>query len=202
MDIPFSELQVLTSYLLIISLFFLYKKRNNKRLSFVMLSILILQSVLIFQKQKLQTEELIVFHKSRFSLMGIKKNSTLSVLHNLDSIAFVKDYSFRNYKIGNSITEINEDSLDNVYLFHDKKLLIIDSLGIYNVPQLHPDYVILRNSPRINLARLLDSIKPELIIADGSNYKSYIERWEETCLKQKIPFHLTSREGAFVLKKE
>ncbi|MGC1631393.1 MAG: ComEC family competence protein, partial [Gelidibacter sp.] len=127
---------------------------------------------------------------------------TLAVWHNLDSTAFVKDYSIRNYKIGNSITEIKEDSLENIYLFHKKKLLIIDSLGIDNVPQLHLDYVILRNSPRINLARLLDSIKPELIIADGSNYNSYLQRWEETCLKQNVPFHLTSREGAFVFKKE
>ncbi|MEO9075861.1 MAG: ComEC family competence protein, partial [Gelidibacter sp.] len=97
---------------------------------------------------------------------------------------------------------IREDTLENIYLFQTKKFLIIDSMGIYKVPQLNPDYVILRNSPRINLARLLDSIKPELIIADGSNYKSYLQRWEATCTKQKIPFHLTSREGAFVLKKK
>lgn len=200
-DIPFSELQVLSAYLLIISLSFLYKKQSFKRLSIAMLSILMLQSVLIFEKQKLQTDELIVFHKSRFSLIGIKENSALTVLHNLDRVAIDKDYSLRNYKIGNSINDINEASLENIYLFDNKKLLIIDSLGIYNVPQLNPEYLILRNSPRINLERLLESIKPELIIADGSNYKSYLQRWEATCLKQKIPFHLTSREGAFVLKK-
>lgn len=201
-DLSFSMLQVFTSYLLILTLFLLFKKQNYKRLRMAMLSVLIFQSVLIFEKQMNQTEELIVFHKGRFSLLGMKKNRILTVSHNLDSITSAKDNSIRNFKIGNSITEINEDTLQNIYILHNKKLLIIDSLGIYKVPQLNPDYIVLRNSPRINLMRLLDSIKPKLIIADGSNYKSYLQRWETTCIKQKVPFHLTSREGAFVLKKE
>ena len=167
-----------------------------------MLAILIFQSALIYETQNNQTEELIVFHKSRFSLMGIKKNTILEISHDFDSLTFAKDNIIKNYKIGNSITEIKKDTLENIYLFHNKKLLIIDSLGIYKINQLNPDYLLLRNSPRINLERLLDSIKPELIIADGTNYKSYLQRWEATCLKQKVPFHMTSREGAFVLKKE
>ena len=201
-DISFSALQVLTFYLLIISLFFLFKEQNFNRLALAMVSVLILQSVLIFEKHKNHTEEMIVFHKSRFSLLGIKKNSILIVSHNLDSITSTRDNIIKNYKIGNSITEIKEDSLENLYLFHDKKFLIIDSLSFYNTPHFRPDYVLLRNSPKINLMRLLDSIKPELIIADGSNYKSYLQRWEATCLKQKVPFHWTSREGAYVLKKK
>ena len=201
-DLSFSLLQVLTSYLLIITLFLLSKKQNYKRLAMAMLSIMIFQSGMIFEKYMNHTEELIVFHKSRFSLLGLKENKVLTVFHNLDSITSSKDNSIRNYKIGNSITKIKEDTLVNLYILHNKKLLIIDSLGVYNVPELNPDYLVLRNSPRINLMRVLDSIKPKLIIADGSNYKSYLQRWEATCIKQKVPFHLTSREGAFVLKKE
>ena len=80
--------------------------------------------------------------------------------------------------------------------------MVIDSLGFYQIPEFNPDYILLRNSPQINLMRLLEYTKPQLIIADGSNYKSYLQRWETTCLEQKIPFHLTSRAGAFVLKEE
>ena len=200
-DIPFTMLQVLTSYLLILALLYLFKKQKFKRLTLVMLSLLIFQSALIFEKQKNQTEEIIVFHKSRFSLIGIKKNKTLSVSHNFDSLTSNRDNVIRNYKIGNAITAIKKNSLENIYLFHNKKILIIDSLGIYKVTDLNPDYIILRNSPRINLSRLLDSIKPQLIIADGSNYKSYLQRWELSCMKQNIPFHSTGRDGAFVLRK-
>ena len=49
------------------------------------------------------------------------------------------------------------------------------------------------------LNRLIDSIKPKYIIADGSNYKSYIEYWENICKKRKLPFHQTSKNGAFII---
>lgn len=201
-DLSFSFLQLITAYLLIITIFLLFKKQNFKRLTIAMLAVLIFQSVLIFEEKKNQTEELTVFHKSRYSLIGIKRNTTLTVSYNFDSVSSAKDNVIRNYKIGNSITDIKKEPLENIYLFHNTRILIIDSLGIYKVPELNPEYVILRNSPRINLTRLLDSLKPKLLIADGSNYKSYIQRWEATCLKHKIPFHATGEKGAFVLKTE
>lgn len=201
-DISFGLLQVFTAYLLIVALVILFKKQSFKRLTVAMIAVLIFQSALIYDKKKNQTAEFIVFHKSRFSMIGIKTNSNLTVFHNLDSGPVLKDNSIRNYKIGNSITDVTQGSLENIYLFNKKNILVVDSLGVYNIPEFHPEYVVLRNSPKLNLTRLLDSIKPKLVIADGSNYKSYIKRWEATCIKQKIPFHLTSRKGAFLLKKE
>jgi len=199
-DISFGLLQVVAAYLLIIALYALFEKRNVKRLSMAMLAVLIFQSVLIYDKESHQTEELIVFHKSRYSLIGQKSNTKLTISHNFDSLTSAKDNIIRNYKIGNSLIAIERDSLESIYLFGSKKLLVVDSLGIYKLPQLKPEYVLLRNSPKINLKRLLDTLNPKIIIADGSNYKSYINRWEATCIKEKIPFHLTSKKGAFILK--
>ena len=54
-------------------------------------------------------------------------------------------------------------------------------------------------SPKINLNRLIDSLSPELIIWDGSNYKSDQERWKLSCKAKKIPFHQTSEKGAFII---
>lgn len=201
-DISFSLLQVLAAYLLITTLIMVSKKQNFKRLALAMLAVLAFQSVLIFEEKKNQTEEFVVFHKSRYSLLGIKKNATLAVSHNFDSLTSTRDNIIKNYKIGQAIKEVKIDTLELVYLFGNKKILVLDSLGIYRVPEFNPDYVILRNSPKINLSRLIDSIQPEAIIADGSNYKSYLKRWELSCLQQNIPFHLTGREGAFVLKNE
>ena len=75
---------------------------------------------------------------------------------------------------------------------------IVDSLGIYNIKTFKADFILLRNSPKINLVRLIDSLKPDLIISDGSNFKSYQERWAKTCSKQKTPFHQTNEKGAFI----
>ena len=47
---------------------------------------------------------------------------------------------------------------------------------------------------------MIDSLRPKMIIADGSNYKSYVARWKKTCEEQKLPLHITSVKGAFVYK--
>ena len=146
---------------------------------------------------KSNTDEFIVFHKSRHSIIGAKNNSELYVSHNLDSLT--NNYTIRNYIVGNGIKSVTEDTLKSIYMINHKSLLIIDSLGVYNVKRFNPNYVLLRGSPKVNLNRLIDSINPQLIIADGSNYKSYISRWEATCEKIKLPFYQTGKKGAFII---
>ena len=81
-----------------------------------------------------------------------------------------------------------------------KNLYVLDSLGIYPPYTLQADYILLTHSPKINLERLIDSIAPKQIIADGSNYKSYISRWKKTSAKRKLPFHYTGEKGAYYFK--
>ena len=195
-DISFGILFVVASYLIIISFVKYLKIKNFRNLIYVLVSLLFLQASLIFNKIKFQHNEFVIFHKSRNTLIGEKADSKLIVHHNLDSIQ--DDFIVKNYTIGNHINEIKQDTLKNIYQIRNKKLLIIDSLGIYNVKSFRPNFVLLRDSPKINLNRLIDSIMPELIIADGSNYRSYIERWQKTCNKRKLPFYQTGKNGAYI----
>jgi competence protein ComEC len=121
------------------------------------------------------------------------------VAHDFDSLTKAKNKIIKNYTVGNHIKTIEEDSLQPLYVLDGKRLLVIDSLGVYNIKLFNPDYVLLRQSPKINLNRLIDSIKPKYIIADGSNYRSYVERWEHICKKRKLPFHQTGKKGAFII---
>ncbi len=196
-DISFGILSVISSYLLIIALVNMYQKKTYKYVIFALTTVAISLSVFIFNKYDNSSNEFLVFHKSRFSMIGIKQNNNLKFYHNLDSITYSRDKIVRNYKVGNSIKNIDSDSFNSIYKINDKLLLVIDSLGIYNT-SFKPDYLLLRNSPKINLNRLIDHLEPKLIIADGSNYKSYQERWAETCTKKEIPFHQTSKKGAFI----
>jgi competence protein ComEC len=59
---------------------------------------------------------------------------------------------------------------------------------------------LLTKSPKIKLERLIQITNPIEIIADGSNYKNYIDRWRLTCLKNKIPYHYTGEKGAYYYK--
>jgi len=77
-------------------------------------------------------------------------------------------------------------------------LLRIDSSGVAEIPGLQPDLLLLTNSPRINLERVIEHNKPKMIIADGSNYPSDIARWKATAVMKKVPFHATGEKGAFI----
>ncbi len=199
-DIPFTILQVICSYLIIATMVNVYKFRNFKWLALSLIGIICFQGVSFYNKHTTNGDTFIVFNKSRYSMIGQKHNDQLLVHQNLDSLKQKTDNVIKNYKVGESINDVVLDSLKLIYQFEDKKILVIDSLEVYKGLSFQPNYVLLRNSPRFNLNRVIDSLKPELIIADGSNYKSYVKRWKVTCEHKKIPFHYTYEKGAYIIE--
>ena len=198
-DIPFSLTHVLFSYLIIVALIQFFKHPNFKWLMVSLIGIISFQGCYFYNKFKTRNDVLIVFNKSRYSLLGQIQNNRINVYHNLDSASFSSDNILKNYKVGESIREITSDSLHSVFMHKNKTLLIIDSMSVYKGLSFQPNYILLRNSPRLNLNRVIDSLKPQKIIADASNYKSYLKRWKATCEAKKIPFHQTNEKGAFIL---
>ena len=77
---------------------------------------------------------------------------------------------------------------------------MVDKYAVYQIDKIKPTIIVLQNSPKINLDRLINYFKPTQIIADGSNYNSYVKLWEATCEKRKTPFHHTGQKGAYILK--
>jgi competence protein ComEC len=199
-NISITLLQVIVCYLLIITFVKYITKRSYANLRLLLISILVSQSVFIYTAFINSNEEFIIFHKSRYSLIGIKNGKNLIAYHDFDRLVMDKDKMITNFKIGNFISKMEQDSIKTVYGIKDKKLLVIDSFGIFNIKSFKPNYVLLRNSPKLNLNRLIDSLQPEMVIADGSNYKSYVNRWENTCKNKKLLFHSTSEKGAFIIK--
>ena len=80
--------------------------------------------------------------------------------------------------------------------FKHQKIVVIDSLCIYQ-KEIHPDILVIIQSPKLNMQRLIKTYKPKEIVVDGSNFKSYIRIWEATCRKEKIPFHYTNEKGFY-----
>ncbi|MBV1888186.1 MAG: ComEC/Rec2 family competence protein, partial [Urechidicola sp.] len=201
-NISFSILMVLSSYGIIVFGIRFLTLRSARRLLGFCVSILLFQAVFIYEKQeRLQSDEFIVFHKSRFSLIGKRIGNQLAVFHSLDSLSYSNDKVLNQYKVGVGKLEIQRsDSIPNIIQFKNKEILIIDSLGIYQLKKFYPDLVLLQQSPKINLTRLIDSLNPKIIIADGSNYKSYINRWRLTCEQKNTPFHYTGQKGAYIIK--
>lgn len=199
-DIPFTIFQVLLAYLIVVGAIQTYKKRVFKWLAICFIGVIGFQVIQLNTKHHSLSDVFIVFNKSRFTMIGQKLNSQLIVYHNLNSEKRKYDNVISNYKIGESISEVVEDSIQYLYNFQNNKILVIDSLGVYKNLSFKPDMILLRNSPKINLNRLIDNINPKLIIADASNFKSYVFRWKSTCEDKKIPFHYTNEKGALILK--
>lgn len=142
-----------------------------------------------------------LFHKTKESLIGIKEGKTLTILHSLDSINRNKTRFLNTYQVGLKLTDLKlVDTIPNSINYHHKRILVIDSLGVFQNSSFQPDIIVLRQSPKINLERLLKEKNPQILIADGSNYKSYVSFWRETCFNNNITFHYTGSDGAYILK--
>ncbi|WP_341221125.1 ComEC/Rec2 family competence protein [Polaribacter atrinae] len=197
-SISFSSMLFWYVFLFLAVSFFL--KKSSKSLIYFLISILFLQSVFLFESNDNKSKkELIVFHKSRFSMIGKRVGGQLFIEHNLDSVRFKNENSIKTYRITEGIDDVKKTNFKNFIQFSKKNILLIDSLGVYSVLGMKEPIVVLQYSPKINLTRMIATIKPSQIIADGSNYKSDVILWEKTCLKHQIPFHYTGQNGAFII---
>lgn len=195
-NIAFHEVLVLLLFGIICSILYYLSYPKRKNLSLVLSTIILFQIayLIIFLSKKEETE-FIIFNSYKSSLIAIKNNHTATFYSN----KFDKNEELIfNYCRSNFITKEKNKPLENI-LYFNKKILCIDSNSIYKT-KIHPEVILLIQSPKLNLDRLIQTHHPQQIIADGSNYKSYIQRWKETCEKQKIPFHATTEKGLFQIK--
>jgi competence protein ComEC len=201
-DLSISFLMMLGSYLFVIFGVVFLINRSPKRLIYFFISILLVQNLYFFESKKAtEKDAFIVFHKSRFSVLGRREGAEIKLQHNLDTITSKEIKAVKSYRIAAHIKNIENVDFKNYINFKEQDILLIDSLGTYQLDKLKEPIVVLMYSPKINLERLIQTLKPSLIIADGSNYKSDINSWEITALKNAIPFHYTGKKGAFVLNK-
>ncbi|MHA6278576.1 ComEC/Rec2 family competence protein [Salinimicrobium sp. CAU 1759] len=196
-DIPFTLPEVWAWYILLFLLFLLARNFSYKKLRTVFFSVAILQLVYIFQKTQ-NEEQLIVFHKSRNSIIGKLQENKLQLYHNLSPPA-EELKMIRNFKIGKNVTRLKEQPMKNVYSQKGHFLILIDSSSILPPHLPEGSQLLITGSPRMNLDRVLQQMNPSAIIADGSNYPSAVKRWRETAVEKSIPFHFTGEDGAYYL---
>ena len=192
-NISFDAVQLILSYGIILSLLSIASKPNFKRVATVLGFIISFQLYMYYAAIKTnQTETLHLAHHSKTSMLIYHSNNTLHVASS-DSLA--AKTIVKNFKIAKRIITVRHQPFKNHYTFKNIKIMIIDSSSVY-IPN-DTDYILITQSPKINIERLIDSLQPKQIIADGSNYHSYITRWKKTCEKRKLPFHYTGEKGAY-----
>ena len=201
-EISFSTLFLMVSYLCLIFSFRYFDKRTYKSVIALLSIVIIFQLSIFYEKHQTEvTTELVIFNKSRQTIIGENDHGSLKIYHDLDSLSIRNLSVIKDYKIGKKVKKaqfINQ--LSNSYQFKNKTFLLIDSLGVYQLGNQLKPIVLLLQSPKINLERLINNLQPKQIIADASNYKSQVITWKLICDKKNVPFYYTAENGAIIFK--
>ncbi|WP_340064614.1 ComEC/Rec2 family competence protein [Ascidiimonas aurantiaca] len=197
-NIPFSELDLVVSYCLLISVWMFFKKPSKLRSAISIAGIVSFVAVFIYQEHThAKYNQVVIFHQSRQSVIVFHHKKHLSIYrpNTINSRAnqrLVQGYQTL-YRIKTTDTILTHSFKD--------KIAIIDSSA--HITAIHrAPVMVLRYSPRLNLQRLIQRYRPKIIIADGSNYPGFKKRWQATCREENVVFHDTYEEGAFILELE
>ena len=111
----------------------------------------------------------------------------------LDDSRIIEEYALNRH-----IKKHSQQVLGLGYMLRNTPLLIVDQTGIYNLPTCKDGIVLLRNNPKIHLVDLIETLNPKTIIADGSNFPSFVRHWGKTAKDMGVDFHNTTSEGAWI----
>ena len=200
-DIPINWQALISLYVLIIAFVILFKKPTYPKIVFAFISVLLFQSTLLITRWEIQNkQEFIVFNSWKNTLITERNGDKVTVYGNQSTIdKLASNTVLKSYLIANSSSITGINKMQNLFYFNNKKIMVIDSFGVYS-KQINPDIIILRQTPKINLERLIQVNQPKLIVADASNYKTTIQLWKSICIKKKIPFHATTEKGFYKVK--
>jgi competence protein ComEC len=199
-NVYFSLALLILTYGLIVSLTKFMENGSTKKLALLLVSIISIQGALIFEKRKTQkSAEFIVFHQTKGSVIAERKGEKIMVISDLKPddpklTRLIEPYLHQLYPL----QLVYGSEFSNLFLAGKKRILMIDGEAPADDFGFHPDFIVLKNAPKINLERLLNRIRPEVVISDGSNFRSQTKRWQTTCKKLGIRFHDTFQNGAFV----
>jgi competence protein ComEC len=197
-DIPFTLLHNLLLYSVIaLAVLWLYK-HSFRRMAAVLCAILVFQVAYIATAwQATNGSELIVFHNRGATIVAEKANGGIQVLSS-DSLA-LDNKTVKAYNKGSFDQKVSLVPLHNLLWHKGSRIIVLDSLAIYP-KNVKPDILLVTQSPKVNMERVLQELKPKQVIADATNYKTYVARWAATCRKQNIPFHATAEKGYYMVK--
>ena len=127
-NISFSSWMLFTTCIIILSLFWLWKKPSVNKIKIVFISILLFQGVLVYEKyQKQISNQFIVFNQSKKNITLIRNGIQTNIFHNLDSNKIKKNYAIHNFIIEKGNLNLKQLPNKNIYKVNNKTILVVDS---------------------------------------------------------------------------
>ena len=188
--IPFRTTDAILLAVAVCSLFLFLEHPKKRNLRLVGIVSLVFHIQLYFDWEKPPKATIAQLYKNSLIMTSsATKLIAISAVQTPQVIRMVQEFK-QYYRLKN----VAYKPMKNAYT----NMLIVDSLGMYRGLGTYP-VVVLRQSPKIHLEELIDSLAPKIIIADGSNFPSIVERWRKTCKKKDIHFHATAIQGSYPL---
>lgn len=198
LDISFNFYYLISFYLLIITAIIWFLKPSFNKLILALISIILVQISFIYTKKEIQNQnEFIVYNAKKKTIISTRNAQKMKVFTNDELLLNgSKNYTLNSYLVGNYSHLESVKKVENLLFYNGRKIFILDSMGIYK-NEIQPDILILIQSPKINMDRVLETLHPKIVIADASNSISIQKRWKTTCSKKKIPFHAIAEKGFY-----
>jgi len=199
-NISFNYYYLFTFYLFTITIIIWFKKPGFNKLVIFLITVALLQISFICTKKETENKgEFVVFNSNKKTIIAERNGKNVSIFTS-DSILKkdTKNNITDAYLVGNFSNLKEVKDIKNILFFNGKRILLIDSTGIYE-NKIRPDIIILTQSPKINLDRMLQYLTPKIVIADATSSNAIQKRWKLTCLKKNIPFHATREKGYYKL---
>jgi competence protein ComEC len=197
----FTLILLLFSYMLIVFLISWMRNPSAKRTIATLLSMIIITTTIFVEKGLTQTgTSFVVFHLYKQSLVLNRFGGKGYVFESLSEQNTLKQRILNDYQLEHLTLKIEEaNKMKHLFRIGDQRIMVIDHPNVKSDYGFKPDILILMNSPKINMDRLLKRMQPKIIVADGSNFSTYKSLWRRTAEKAKIIFYDTAKKGAFTL---
>jgi len=200
-DIPLHFYLLVSSYIMLFTAIMWFKKPNFNQFVCVLISIIILQISFFTITWNTESEqELVVFNSNKSTLIAERSGNAVNIIAHDDLMSSIdKNSILKSYCLGTLSRIRNKTLLSNFLFFKGKTIYVLDSNAIY--PKgISADILLLTQSSKVNLDRVLLTMQPQIVVADKSNFSNFQKRWKESCAKNKIPFHATAEKGFYILK--
>lgn len=196
-DIPFDAAMIILAYLIICCLGLMLSGINYKKVVVLLAGIICMQLWNSFRMLRLKGKEVVwILQQPRDTQVFHQTGNNLRVA---SGSGFLNPALISGFRVAEGIRNFIEVPLARAYSWEKSCLLLIDEQGLLPGTACGETYILLSNSPKIHFERLLEGTAPKAVIADGSNYRSYVARWEASCRAANIPFHHTATGGAYRL---
>ncbi len=199
-DLSIDPVTLLLGYLLLYFVIIGLKRQRYKWVVNTAICVLSIQLWTFYRAYKSTQKEGIIIVQQMANTTLLYQNGRALQVMSQDSTRLKSLVS--NYAIKEFLSFIQYSPIPKAFSFDGIQWLVIDSSAVFPPNTSKPVVLIMTQSPRIHLERLVASVQPEMVIADGSNYPADVARWKKSCNKIGLPFYSTSEKGAYLLEAE